>query len=215
MYHEMGARIPPTGKKSRFADVYIYDTDNTAENRKHFYGILRGDLLSRFATMLHEKNCLAHTFTSLRDLMNDNRIPEDFPMVVNAHEKAKPGHARKYKLPESSEVAALIVFDQFGALDFVLRRRVCVNPDGFEKMGSIRLRNRIYDPLCYPLLFPFGDYEWHSKLDHLDLEGKRQKVSRMKLYSRLRFQWESDFNTLIHSSRLFQHYLCEMLMNAE
>ena len=92
----MGALIPPTGKKPRFAAVYIHDTDNTAEHRKHFYRILREDLLSRLASKLHEKNSLVHTFISLRDLMNANRIPEDVPLVIHAHEKTKPGRERKY-----------------------------------------------------------------------------------------------------------------------
>ena len=157
MYHEMGALIPPTRKKPRFAAVYIHDTDNAVQHRKHFYGILREDLLSRLATILHENNSLVHTFISLMDLMNANRIPQDVPLVIHAHEKTKPGHERKYNLPESSEVAALIVGELFGAIDIVLRKRGCVNADGFEKMDRIRLGNRMYDPLCCPLLFPSGE----------------------------------------------------------
>ena len=36
MYHEMGALLPPMGKKPRFAAVYIHDTDNPAQHQKHF-----------------------------------------------------------------------------------------------------------------------------------------------------------------------------------
>ncbi len=45
MYHEMGALIPPTGKKPIFAAVYIHDTEHAVRNRKHCYGVFREELL--------------------------------------------------------------------------------------------------------------------------------------------------------------------------
>ena len=146
--------------------------------------------------------------------MNANRIPEDVPLVIHAHEKTKPRHERKYNLLESSEVA-LVVGEQLSALDIVFRERGCLNAEGFEKMDSTRLGNRTYKPLCYPLPFPSSEDGWHSKLEHLDLKGKRKNVSTMKFYSRLLFQRDCDFNILIHSCRLFQQYLCEMFVKVE
>ena len=90
MYHEMGALIPPIGKKPRFAAVYIHDTEHDSHYRKHFYSILREHLLSRQANMLHGNNKLMQTFLSLLDLMNMNSIPEDVPLVIHAHERTKP-----------------------------------------------------------------------------------------------------------------------------
>ena len=46
-------------------------------------------------------------------------------------------------------------------------------------------------------------------------EGKLQKVSPMKFYSRLLYQRTCDFNVLIHSGRLYQQYLCEMFVKVE
>ena len=215
MYHEMGALIPPTGKKPRFAAVYIHDTEQATQNRKHFYGVLREDLLGRLASMLHVSNNLVRTFVSLRDLIQAGCIPEDVKLVIHAHERTNPGHERKYNIPEASEVAALIVGEQYGALDIVLRRRGEVNMNGFEKLDVIRLGNRMYDPLCYPLLFPYGNDGWHSKLTHLNHKGKKQKVTPLKFYSRLLFQRECEFNVLLYSGRLFQQYLCEMFMKVE
>ncbi len=37
----------------------------------------------------------------------------------------------------------------------------------------------------------------------------------MKFYSRLLHKRKCDFNVLIHSGRLFQHYLCEMFVKVE
>ncbi len=45
MYHEMGALIPPVGKKSRLSAMYIHDTEHAVPNQKHFYGLLREGLV--------------------------------------------------------------------------------------------------------------------------------------------------------------------------
>ncbi len=133
MYHEMGALIPPTGKKPRFTAVYIHDTENAVPNRRHFYSLLRDGLLGRLANMLHENNKLVQMFVSLRDLMNSNQISEDVELVIHAHERTKQSHERKCNTPEASEVAALIVGEQYGAIDIVLRRKGRIDAKGFEK----------------------------------------------------------------------------------
>ena len=75
--------------------------------------------------------------------------------------------------------------------------------------------HRMYDPLCYLLLFPDGKDGWHSKQSYGDSKGKMQKMTPLKFYARLLFQRECDFNILLHSGRLFQQYLCEMFVKVE
>ena len=96
--------------------------------------------------------------------------------MIHAHERTKPSHKRKHNVPEACKVAAFIVGEQHGALDIFLRRKGLLNANGHEKLELIRLGNRMYDPLCYPLLSPFGDDGWHSKLMHSNQKGTLQKV---------------------------------------
>ena len=117
--------------------------------------------------MLQERNKLVQTFISPRDRTNANPIPEENQIVIHAHEKTKPGHERKYNVPEASEVAALIVGEQYGALDIVLRRRGSLNDNCIEKLDIIRIVNCMFDSLSYPLLFPDDNEGWHSKLTNL------------------------------------------------
>ena len=100
-----------------FAAVYIHATEHAGLNRKYFYD------LAQLGNMLHEHNKLVQTFVSLRDPMNTDQIPEDVKLVIYAHERTKPGHERKYNVLEASGVVALIVGEQYCALDIVLRRR--------------------------------------------------------------------------------------------
>ncbi len=132
-YHAIGACHPPSWVISRFASVYIHDTDQAASNRQHFYGQLREDLLRRQPTILEQNNNLINWFTSLRQLIESNDIPEYFKLVAHAQERNLPGHARKYNLPETSEVAALILGEQYGKLDMVLSHRGKIDKDGNEK----------------------------------------------------------------------------------
>ncbi len=159
--------------------------------------------------MLHENKKRERTFASLRDLMNSNQIPEDVEIMIRTHERTKTGHDRKYNVPEESEVAALIVGEQYDTLDFVQRRRGRIVANGFEKLDVIRQGDRKYDSLCYSLLWPHGNGGWHFKLTHLDSKGKHQKLTSIKFCSRLLFQRECDFNILIYFGRLFQQYLCK------
>ncbi len=73
----------------------------------------------------------------------------------------------------------------------------------------------MYEPLTYPLLFPFGTDGWHSKLRFSDSKGSLKKVAPLKFHSRLLFQRPCDFHILLHSGRLFQQYLCEMFVKVE
>ena len=116
----------------RFALLYIYGTEQATSNRKHFYSSLRQSLLNRLALTLEEKNNLAKLSISLRNIIQCNGLPDDLKLVIYAHEKTIPGHVRKYNVPEASEVAALVVGEQHGKLDIVLKR--CSR---FEKLELI------------------------------------------------------------------------------
>lgn len=92
MYHEMDALIPPSGKNPRFSALWIHDTEHAAHNWKHFYAIPRENFLLRLASMLQGKSKLVGTFPSPRDLLKTNRMLEDVPAVIYAHERTKTGH---------------------------------------------------------------------------------------------------------------------------
>ncbi len=176
-------------------------------NRKHFYGLLREDLLARLANMLDGTNNLMRSFATLKDFEDSSKIPEDMKLVIHAHDRTNPGQDRKYNIPEASEVAALIASVQYGALETVLRRKGCLNANGFEKLDVIRLSNRMYEPLCYPLLFPYANDGWHSKLLHLDRKGKQQKVSPLKFFPECCFNG-SAISTYCYTQVVFFSSTC-------
>ncbi len=206
MYHEIGAR---------FASVYIHDTEHAAINRVHFYGQLRESLLQKISAMLEKSNVLVKSFVSLRDLMMKGMIPGSVQFVIHAHSKIISDHERKYNVPEASEVAALIVGEQHGKIDIILRRHGTLNTNGGEQLQLIHLGNRMDDPLAYLLLFPYGTEGWHYLLRYTDSKWKLLKVSTMKFHCQLLYQRPNEFNLIIRSGRLYQQYLCEMFVKVE
>ena len=187
----------------RVASVHIHDTEHATSNRKHFFINLRESLLNDLSNMLEENNNLVKSFISLRNITQRNGFPDDMKLVIHAHKKTKLGHVRMYNVPEASEVAALVVGEQHGKLDIVLRRRSEFDENGLEKLQFINLGHRMYEPLAYQLLLPHGKGGWHCALKHNDSKGNSKKVSLMKFYSRLLFKRICDFNILIQSGMLF------------
>ena len=216
MYHQIGAMSSLPGQAPQFASLYFHDTDYATMNRKDVHRTLDEELLRELAQMLEERNNLVKSFVALRDLIASKRIPEELELVLHAHERIRPGHERKYNMPESSEVAALIVGEQHGPLDIVLRRKAQLTSNGEEKLDVISVGNRLRDPLCYPLIFFDGSGGWHSKLYYeVTSSGKMEKITPKLFYSRLIFEREGEFNIILRCGRLFQQFLCEAAYTME
>ena len=207
---------PLPGQAPQFASLYFHDTEYATVTRKDGHLSLDEGLLRELAQMLEERNNLVKSFVTLRDLIASKRIPEELELVLHAHERVRPGHERKYNLPESSEVAALIVGKQHGPLDIVLRRKAQLTSNGEEKLDMISVGNRLRDPLCYPLIFFDGSGGWHSKLFYkVANSDKMEKISPMLFYSKLFFERKGEFNLILRSGRLFQQFLCEAAYTME
>ena len=108
------------------------------------------------------------------------------------------GHVRTYKLPASSEVAALLPGDATGNLDIIFR---CRAGDG-QELRRISTCQKLYDPLHYLLLFSTVCDGWHlglKKTDHKTLIAADFYNSRLQIRN-------NDFNIMFHVKKLTQQY---------
>jgi len=80
----------------------------------------------------------------------ENRLTNDFKLIIHADEPSNE-HRGRYNAPIVDEVAVLLIDEDYkGPRDIVLNAR-----DGrLQRVSEI---HRSYDPLQYPLLFPFGN----------------------------------------------------------
>ncbi|OIT18832.1 hypothetical protein A4A49_60773, partial [Nicotiana attenuata] len=108
-YHQIGSLLPPEGSTPKFAQLYIYDTENEVENRIHALGIsqLHAEFVQDLKQMLDEHNVLTKSFRMVRD-----KFQEDTQSNFRLRLIGKRNYdGRRYNLPTISEVAALVVGD--------------------------------------------------------------------------------------------------------
>ncbi|XP_012837527.1 PREDICTED: uncharacterized protein LOC105958070, partial [Erythranthe guttata] len=127
-YHLLGSLLPEEGTRPKFAQLYIFDTENEIQN-----GI----------------DARGQQYRAVRDrFSNDGHQGVKLRLV-----KSRSTDGRTYNLPNASEIAGLIVGDfdtQEGVRDIVVETRS-------NKLQRISELHPLYLPLQNPLLFPYSE----------------------------------------------------------
>ncbi|XP_057788663.1 uncharacterized protein LOC131005654 [Salvia miltiorrhiza] len=154
-YHLMGSLIPAEGTTPKFAQLYIYDTENEVANRmqsvrqKSDKNNLHAEIVSDLKIMLDENNVLVKTFRMAKEkIIDQGQSDVKIKLIGRRH-----GDARTYNLPTVSEVAALVVgdFDEsMGDRDLIVETQT-------GELKRINELHAAYLGLQYPLLFPYGE----------------------------------------------------------
>jgi hypothetical protein len=120
-------------------------------------------ILARIQTILHEINPNVQVFQQLKDLLKT--LP-----AINYNIKLIDNYARDktYNPPTTNEVACLIINDEnnhsTNKRDIVIHNKNQVDPNtNQEKFQRINELHAAYDPLVYPILFPFGSQGYQPK----------------------------------------------------
>ncbi|XP_072078101.1 uncharacterized protein [Arachis hypogaea] len=112
-YHSIGSLMPQQPSKSKFAQLYFYDTKNEVQNRIDTIGLsnqhksIDQTIVADLSSMLDSHNSLAKSFRYARQrFAEDSTTPPQLRLI-----KKRNTDGRRYNLPSASEVAALIVGD--------------------------------------------------------------------------------------------------------
>ena len=93
-------------------------------------------------------------------------------IIHNTHGK----DMRQYNQPTVSEV--VVILD----LDYVPGERDIVLKTHEGRLRRISELNGAYDPLQYPLLFPYGEYGWHDSIFRIDTdESDAEPIDPMEI----------------------------------
>ncbi|KAH1137880.1 hypothetical protein GYH30_027747 [Glycine max] len=106
--HRIGNLLPMSGKESKFAQLYIFDTYNEVQNRINAisqHDGIQPQIVSSLGEMLDEHNAHAKSFRMTRDRLADSDVDNVKLRLIATCEKN--GHP--YNVPTVSEVAALII----------------------------------------------------------------------------------------------------------
>ncbi|GMF50480.1 unnamed protein product [Phytophthora fragariaefolia] len=204
-----GERVPP-----KFAQIYIVDPDmqERANRRKGIFADLDIVALQDIENMMMECNPFAQQFLSfgqkLREDLARGMQVKDIRYVLHS----KPSEPRTYDLPTVSEVGVAMVED--GNLT---RPRDCYVVAKDHSLLRLFETDEKYDPLQYPLLFPYGDLGW-TYTDVYANGAKYRNKRRMSLHEHVAyrlFQKVDDQAALHQGGRLFQQWVVDQHAKCE
>uniref|UniRef100_A0A0R0IRC7 ATP-dependent DNA helicase n=1 Tax=Glycine max TaxID=3847 RepID=A0A0R0IRC7_SOYBN len=183
--HRIGILLPMPGKQSKFAQLYIFDTQNEVENRIN--------MMSQHAAIQ------PHIVSALSQMLDDHNVHADSQLdnvklrLISGCEK----DGRTYNLPNVSKVGALIV----GDFDADSRMDIIVETQNGE-LQRIHELHSSYLGLQYPLLFPYGEDGYRPDILYRSTSSSRKR-KRDRLTMR---EW---FAYRLQSRKLFQQFIVE------
>ncbi|XP_029149862.2 uncharacterized protein [Arachis hypogaea] len=211
-YHRIGSLVPIEGQRPKFAQLYIYDTENEVSNRIEIFSSRTNNnnidqsLVLDLKDMIDQHNVLAHTFRIVRNYLNQGDIANIRLRLYRKRSK----DARVYNLPSSNEVAALIVGD-FDSGD--AGRDIIVQLKSGH-LQRIHETHTAFIPLQYPMMFPYGEDGYQEDIPlreshRADENRKRQRVSLREFIAFRIQERKVEYATNVNGGRLFQQFLVD------
>ncbi|XP_057740312.1 uncharacterized protein LOC130957472 [Arachis stenosperma] len=210
-YHLMGSLLPQEGASAKFAQLYIYDTQNEIKN---WTSVVSSDkdadkwnvhIVSDIIQMLDTHNVLTKSFRLMRDVLTNN--PQTNVRLKLIGKRGRDG--RTYNLPSVDEVAGLVV----GDFDPHTQGRDIIVETKSGELKRISELHPSYLGLQYPLLFPYGEDGWREKISlnivNTNPNNESSYVS-MRDFFAFRIQHRNlREGVLIYSRRLFQQFIVD------
>ena len=166
--------------------LYFHDTDYEIQNRQGFSGLLLTEVLEKLRSIL-TVNPYAKFFRTLINISDYN----DFSIII------KDNHGLDqwvFNAPPVSQVAAVWVEDN-SASDRTYRDIIVHGLD--NQTHTIGYDYGCYDPLQYPLLFPFGEIGWHVNIGRTLNRRNQPPPPNIHVQDLLRAEQPGDVRSLI------------------
>jgi hypothetical protein len=171
MYRQIAPAEPrQEAQTARYSQLYFRDPNDSTEAYKRAFD--DNQTLQSIVTNTHfwlrENNPYGRNYKTLRELVDsarDNGV--EMPLYSIEFNKHKNLDHRVYNAPNVTitEVAAIFIGER-SKLD--RERTLTVTSrfvHGHENFSVINCTVPQGDPLCYPLLFPFGDLSWYWNME--------------------------------------------------
>jgi CRISPR/Cas system-associated exonuclease Cas4 (RecB family) len=194
-YHHIGTLLPEEGNKPRFAQLYIYDTENEVANRISVSGCsdktpVDPSIVTDLQNMIDENNILAKSFRMARDRFKEEDYHDVTLRLISDRDK-----------PSTSEVAALVVKDpteESEGRDIIVEYKDMVP----KRISEIHPK---FMAMQYLLLFPYGEDGFTLKIPYNKKEGvtySREYVTMLEYYAYYLQQRPDQFMLLLTSGHL-------------
>ena len=167
-YHSIKDLIPH-GDTTVYLQLYFHDTDHELENRLATSNKLIESAVKKIMHVM-ESNPYASFLRSLKNVLN----LDSYQIVQKSHSE---NDQRVWNQPTASQIVALWVEGQDSGERY--KRYIQI----YTKEGKdhlVQYYYGCYDPLQYPLLFPFGETTWHPGIKRIPTHNpnKRKRCNR-------------------------------------
>ncbi len=220
--HWAGSLLPNEDAAPRYAQLYIYDTDVALNHcLQHHANIqLNPQTLATLQDMLYRSHPAVQLYRQAFELTRNMPPEQQCRIALRFQEN---NDRRRYQPPDPSvtEVAVILPGDgetPAGAQDIILYRRS-------GQLQHMRDEHPLYPSLCYILLFPTGQLQWHPNIPlNVQEEQPRphnnndEKTVSLGQYFRYHLHirpTDLESNHLFLAGKLFQEYICEAWAVAE
>ncbi|XP_020097133.1 uncharacterized protein LOC109716214 [Ananas comosus] len=206
----MDSLLPVNGQRPKFAQLYVYDTENEIDNRMRVLNpsdelkTIDRKIVGQIIEMFDRVNEIVKSFRMARDRFKENDfLPIRLKLIGTRADKTQ------YKPPSCSKIAGLIVGD-FGSAD---RQRDIVVEHKIEGLKRISDLHPSFMAMQYPILFPYREdgfligMKYNS--DSQRIIGSRKNITMREFYSYRIQNRIAEGKTLLRGGRLFQQYLVD------
>lgn len=166
---------------------------------------LQSTIVDELRTILDSYNPFVKMYRYVRDRVTSDGVQNLKLRILSNRNQ----DARRYNLPTTSEVAALIV----GDFDSGHHDRDIIVEEKCGFLQRIPTLSASYLPLQYPLLFPRGEDGWWNKIEYNDATSSktiRRKFVTLREWFAFRIQQRSNEpSVILYGRRLFQQFLVD------
>ncbi|XP_045798031.1 uncharacterized protein LOC123892273 [Trifolium pratense] len=217
-YHLIGSLLPLPNRPPKFAQLYIYDTENEISNRMSSVGMTDDPVAFKSSIVRDIRYALdscGNPYVRMYAMLRDTIHFQEAPTVKLRLLGKRSRDGRRYNLPSVSEVAALIVGD-FDAADFDRDIIVQTQTGLLQRVSTFE---PCYWPLQYPLLFPRGEDGYSRDIEFRDSpkksKRKRKFITQLEWVGYTIQQRCRDESTVVFSRRLFHQFLVDSFSTIE
>ncbi|GAU29146.1 hypothetical protein TSUD_59130 [Trifolium subterraneum] len=189
----IGSLLPEAGTTPKFAQLYIFDTENEVENRDACF----------------------KSNNKKKDAIDKSLVKDLKEMIDCCNQLAKSFRKVKDAIQAVDEVAGLIVGD---FEDSKIGIDVIVNDSrfGFTRIHETHV---LFPPLQYPLMFSWGENGWEPNIPHRKTkEALNEMEERVKIRDFMAFRIQErkmEFGNIVFSKRLFQQFMVDFYIMIE
>jgi hypothetical protein len=160
VHHRISTLLPQQGARRKFAQLYIYDTENEVQNRLSLFenddnspNQLDPEIVVSLMHMLNESNQLVKAFRFARERIDEKTSQQVTLRLLGCN----TCHDVQYNLPSSGEIEAIIIGD-YSNVEYTYDVLVHDRKYGLKWVSHL---HPCYMALQYPLLFPYGEHGFH------------------------------------------------------